>query len=143
MRWRRCDPVQDVSALIVRGVDAASRLARALASRNDVLGALAVEHGERWAAVLSGADAMLPRITGALALYEASPGRWLPVGVELDVPRHARDPLWGALVERSGLRSGVIVVPRFVDDEETSAAVDLYPIGQSLPFRLSALADLA
>lgn len=128
--------------MIVLGRDAASRLSRALAARATVLGGLAVEHGEDWAAVVSRGDAMLPRIAKAVALYEAATGWWFPVGTELAVPPHARDALLTALAERNAIQSAVIVVPRF-DPNNDSAAADLYPIGTALPFHASGLAKLA
>ncbi len=139
MFWRRTDPLQEVGALIVRGGDAAARLARAMAAR-PVLGGLTVCVGEEWAAVfgaaLDGGDgAVLPRVEGAIALYEAIPRWWLPVGVAIDLPDFARDAVMAALAAEHGIRSPVVVIPRDGSDE-----ADAYAIQGAVPFARSVLA---
>lgn len=139
MIWSRTEPVQDVAALIVRSGDAAARLARAMAAR-PVLGGLSVCVGEQWAAVfgaaLDGGDGtVLPRVEGAIALYEAMPRWWLPVGVAIALPDFARDAVMAALAAERGIRGPVVVIPRDGSDE-----ADAYAIQGAVPFARSVLA---
>jgi hypothetical protein len=141
MRWRRTDKVQEIGALIVTGPGAPARLAAAMARKSVLFQALAVAHGRDWAAVFAGTvagegDPILPRLSGATALYRAGHW-WFPVGTRLDAPDHAQDALLAALAAHHGIALPAILIPR--PDGEDGAA-DIYPAGDPAPFAISGLA---
>lgn len=149
MRWRRVDPVQTLDAALLTGADAADRL-RAAIARSPLFRTLRVAHGEDWAAVFAGqiagvggtTETILPRIPGAIALYEVAPDWWLPVGVAVDVPAHLAPVLWRALANSRRFEPPAIVAPRFEADG-TSGEADLYLARQAVPFERSTLAEPA
>jgi hypothetical protein len=143
MRWRRADKVQEIGALIVTGSGAAERLAAAMAGKSHLLQALKVEHGAGWAMVLAAplegeSERMLPRIAGAIPLYEAAKGWWFPVGVALDVPDHLHAALLAAFAAEHRIQLPAVVVPRFVGD--TAGGADVFLVRDPVAFRDSALA---
>jgi hypothetical protein len=144
MFWRRTDPVQDVGALFVHGDGAAERLAAALGARLAVLGGLLVAHGEGWATVFAAPfgeerHGVLPRLRGALPLYDAGRGWWFPVGTAIDVPDHVRELLIGALATRYAIDPPAILIPRFTSEIGRSAEADAYVVGRAVPFEASVL----
>lgn len=149
MRWRRVDPVQTIDAAILLGADAAGRL-RAAIGRSALFRTLRVAHGEDWAAVFAGEvtgaggrrELILPRIAGAVPLYEAAPDWWLPAGVAVDVPAHVEGTLWRAMAASRHIQPPAIVLPRFEADG-TSGEADLYLAQQAAPFERSTLAEPA
>lgn len=149
MRWRRVDPVQTIDAALILGANAADRL-RAAIARSLLFRALRVAHGEDWAAVFAGEvagpggtrEAILPRIPGAVPLYQAAPDWWLPAGVVVDAPAHVEATLWRAMAASRHIQPPAIVAPRF-DADGTSGEADLYVARQAVPFERSSLAELA
>jgi hypothetical protein len=141
MRWRRVEPLQDVSALLMTGAEAPRRLAGAMAAKPALLRALPVAFGEDWAAIFASPaieeDALLPRLADTMALYEAVAGIWLPVGVVPAIPDHAKAAVLRAMLEREGVAAPAILVPRAPGGKD--AAADLYVIGETMPFDRSAL----
>lgn len=147
MHWRRTAPVQEVGALIAFGPGVVDRTLRDLARKSAIFGDLRVDYGEGWIAIFAAAlmdesgasDRILPSVEGT-ALYEDAPGWWLPVGVELDVPGHARVPLRQALADHHDMRSPLIVVPRIEEATDRTDQADIYAILNPLPlaaYRLS------
>ncbi|MDQ0465007.1 hypothetical protein QO010_002791 [Caulobacter ginsengisoli] len=139
MRWVRTDPVQTVGAVLVRGPGAVEGLNRAMAGKPAALRSLPFARGEDWAALFARPDGenepVLPRLAGAVPLYEALPGWWLPVGWALAAPDHVQPVLWQAIGEHYGLAPPAIVVPREEGDE-----ADLYLVRHLAPFAREAAA---
>lgn len=140
MHWRRVDRVQAVGALLLTGAEAPERLAESLAGKPAFLRDLPQAIGEDWAALfarpLPGEEQpMLPRLPGALALYEARPGWWFPVGSELAVPQGVQDELLQAFAQNTGLAPPLIVVPSF-GDAETSRDVDVFEVHLRVPAKV-------
>lgn len=140
MQWRRTAPVQEVGALIASGPGVIDRTLGRLARKSALFRDLRIDHGEGWIAIFaapledeSGAsDRILPSLEGT-ALYEDAPGWWLPVGIELGVPGHARAALRQALAAHHDLRSRVIVVPRIEEASDTTDQADIYAILNPMP----------
>ena len=134
MHWRRTAPVQEVGALIAFGPGVIDRIFESLARKSTLFRDLRIDHGEGWIAIFaapledeSGAsDRILPNLEGT-ALYEDAPGWWLPVGIELGAPGHARAALRQALANHHDLRSPLIVVPR-IDASDMTDQADIYAI---------------
>ncbi len=147
MTWRRTDPVQEVGALLAVGPGAAARVATEMAGRPAVLRALEVARGDDWIVVFAGAlsdptaagETVLPRLAGAIPLYEESPGWWLPVGVEMTAPTHVHAALRKAMARDNDFDAPVVVVPRL--DGADAEAADVYPVGRRTPLATSAEAD--
>ena len=133
MHWRQVDPVHVVGALLLTGAGALERLFAALAGKSAFIRGLPVASGADWAAIFAhtlpgeGDEAMLPRLKGALPLYQAGGEWWFPVGAELAVPAYARHALLQHFAEISGFCPPAIIVPRF-DAGPLSRDVDVYPI---------------
>lgn len=145
MRWRRTDPVQAISALLLTGPDAAHRLGTAMAAKSTLFHRLRVAHGDDWAAVLGAplfgeAEIVLPRIDGATALYEAPRSWWMPVGLVLDLPERLHDLLLMGLAKARGFAPPAILVP---SGEGEGDAVHVYPVGGALCFSDSELGEAA
>ena len=147
MHWRRTAPVQEVGALIAFGPGVIDRTLGSLARKSALFRDLRIDHGEGWIAIFAAPladesgilDRILPSVEGT-ALYEDAPGWWLPVGVELDVPGHARAALRQALADHHGMRSPLIVVPRIEEAKDRTDQADIYAILNPLPlaaYRLS------
>lgn len=137
MHWHRVDPVQAVDALLLEGADAPVRLAALLASKPPAVRDLPVAFGEDWAAifaqpVLDESERILPRITGAQALYRAAEGWWFPVGCELAIPRHAQAELLAHFAQVRDLAPPLIAIPRFGPDG-LAVSADILPIRRLAP----------
>lgn len=141
MHWRRTDPVQEVTALLLVEPGAARRLAQVMAGKPQAFRKLAIESGEGWSVIFgapligaSGAsEVILPRVPGAAPLHEAAAGWWLPAGVVLDAPTHAHDALWQAIAGQAAAAPPIVVAPRFPDEALRTAEADLYPIRYARP----------
>jgi len=135
MHWRRTASVQEVSALIAFGPGVIDRTLGSLARKSALFRDLVIDHGEDWIAIFAAPladesgtpDRILPSVEGT-ALYEDAPGWWLPVGVELGVPGHARAVLRQALADHHGVRSPLIVVPRIAEASDLTDQADIYAI---------------
>lgn len=144
MQWRRVDPVQPLAALIAIGDAAVDAMAAAMSRKSPLLQSLAVEHGDGWAAIFASAvpgeaDPVLPRLGDVTPLYEAAPRVWLPVGVAMAVPDHARGALMQTMFDHYEAAPPAIVVPRFAGPATRSGEADLYLIRDPVAFRRSAL----
>ena len=135
MHWRRTAPVQEVGALIAFGPGVIDRILGSLARKSALFQDLRIDHGEGWIAIFAAPlahesgtpDRILPSMEG-IPLYEDAPGWWLPVGVELGVPDHARAALRQALADHHGIRSPLIVVPRIAGESDMTDQADIYDI---------------
>jgi len=146
MQWRRTDPVQTVDALIAIGASAVDAMAAALAGKTGVFRTLKVERGEDWAVLFAASvpdadEAVLPHLAGVTPLYRAARDFWLPVGVAMAVPDHARDMLLRAMLDHYCVAPPAIAVPRFAEGQANSGEADLYLIRDPVPFDQSALAQ--
>lgn len=138
MHWRRTDPVQTVGALLAVGQATADLMVKDLSRKSQLIQALPFEQGLGWAVVFAAPlgpnrDLVLPRLEAAIPLYDASNGWWLPVGIELDAPDHARAALWLAMPD-FGARPPAIVVPRMRDASERTNEADVYLVRGPTPF---------
>ncbi|WP_299192130.1 hypothetical protein [uncultured Erythrobacter sp.] len=105
----------------------------ALEGKSPLIRSLPAARGDGWAAIFAGtlpgtSDPIVPRIAGALSLYQAQPGWYFPVGSELAVPDDMKAQLLGRLAQETGFRSPAIIVPRFAAEEAVSSEVDIYPV---------------
>ena len=134
MRWRATDSVEPVGALLLRGDDGGTGLAATLLARSRLWGDLPLAHGDGWAVLraVGGPEPLLPRVPGAVPLYQAVPGWWWPVGWRLDVPATWLPAACAATGVQVPVAPPVVLVPRGPD------AADAFPIGTA-----RALADLA
>lgn len=143
MRWTRADPVQTVGGLLLRGPGAAQRLSQDMAGKPAALRALPFTHGEGWAAIFARPDGreepVLPRLAGALPLYEAAAGWWLPVGWVMAAPAHVQPDLWRAMARHYGVSPPAVVAPGGEGDDTTDLA-DLYLIRHLAPLAREAAA---
>jgi hypothetical protein len=135
MHWRRVAPVQDVGAQIVIRPGAVEQVRARLAAKSLLFSELQIDHGDDWVAIFAmplvdesgSADTILPDL-GGTSLYEEAPGWWLPVGVAVAAPQHARASLRDALMAAHDVRMPVIVVPRFEGDATLSRQALLYAV---------------
>jgi hypothetical protein len=139
MHWRRTAPVQEVGALIAFGPGVIDRTLGSLARKSALFRDLRIDHGEDWIAIFAAPladesgtpagtpDRILPSVEG-IPLYEDAPGWWLPVGVELGVPGHARAALRQALADHHGMTNSLIVVPRITEASDMTDQADIYAI---------------
>jgi hypothetical protein len=139
MHWRRTAPVQEVGALIAFGPGVIDRTLGSLARKSALFRDLRIDHGEDWIAIFAAPladesgtpagtpDRILPSV-GGIPLYEDAPGWWLPVGVELGVPGHARAALRQALADHHGMTNSLIVVPRITEASDMTDQADIYAI---------------
>lgn len=140
MHWRRTAPVQDVGALIAFGPGVTERTLAILARKSALFRELRIGHGEDWIAIFavpladeSGRpDRILPSLN-SIALYEDAPGWWLPVGVELGVPDHARAALRQSMADRHQIGTPAIVVPRIAEAADIAEQADIYAIIHARP----------
>lgn len=145
MLWKRTDPVQTVDALIAIGASVVDAMAVAMAGKPGRFRTLRVEVGDDWAALFAAPipdaeEAVLPHLAGTRPLYLAARDFWLPVGVAMAVPDHARDPLLRAMFDHYCVAPPAIAVPRFADGQANTREADLYLIREPIPFGQSALA---
>ncbi|MBB4098080.1 hypothetical protein [Sphingomonas kyeonggiensis] len=146
MQWRRTDPVQTVDALIAIGASAVDAMAAGLAGKTGVFRTLKVELGDDWAVLFAASvpdvdEAVLPHLAGVTPLYRAARDFWLPVGVAMAVPDHARDLLLRAMLDHYCVALPAIAVPRFAEGQPNTGEADLYLIRDPVPFSQSALSQ--
>jgi hypothetical protein len=121
-----------------------------MAAKSPLLRSRPAQRGQNWIAIFArlgsddGEEPMLPRLDDAVALYQEAPGWWLPVGLAMDVPDHARGEMRRAIGEHFGFAPPAIVAPRLLDGEVRTGGADVYLIGSLTSFdRLAPRRDLA
>jgi hypothetical protein len=144
MRWRRCEPLQSVGALILIDVDARARLEDTLLLKSRLFRALPIAWGEGWVVLFSAPvgdldEPVLPQLPGAIALHEATEGWWLPVGVELEAPVHVHAALWASLTGRCDVTPPAVVLPRFALDGPSTHEADVFLVRDLQPIEATPL----
>ena len=133
MRWEIVDPIQPIDAMLVRGSEAAAKLAAAMEGKAAFQRGLPIALGEGWAALFARplpgeSEAMAPRIDDAICLFEAQKGWFFPVGCALAVPDDLANDLLQRVASEAGVPPPAIIVPRFGEGQKVSSAVDIYPV---------------
>ncbi len=132
MQWRRCQPVQALSALLLRDIgraDAATVLAD-IAKRSPLFLNLLISCGTRWLVIEgcadpeNASDILLPTVSGAVPLYRASEGIYCAVGFELDAPTSLRAQLLAHFRQRLSLGEQAVLVP----SKAAACALDIYKL---------------
>jgi hypothetical protein len=141
MHWRRIASVQLVGALLARGPGCVERTLSQLRQKSILFQSLDVESGEDWIVVFAAFLArdsepvrILPSLPDTIPLYEEATGWWLPVGVALGVPAHAKDALREALSADNRIVPPMIIVPRFLADAQSADQADIYTVQNPRPY---------
>lgn len=141
MRFRSCDPIQQVTGLLFVNVDVKDVLTE-LASKSQLFGSSMVSGGMNWIFVQGLADpeqeevCLLPSITDAIPLYQVAQKVYCVVGYELNAPRELIAGLAEDLKKRKAIDGTMILRP--TGDKST----DMYHFSNAVPLKTVNLSAL-
>ncbi len=146
MQWRRCERVQTVAALLLRGLgpaDAAMVLTD-IGRRSLLFGDLLISLGGDWLVIEGCADpeqateVLLPEVGAAVPLYRVGKGIYCAIGFELAAPPQISAQLLAHFRHRLSLNGPCVLVP----SKTTARALDIFNIAQAQKLGTIDLAEI-
>lgn len=127
MLWQKTDPVQAVDALLVKTASPEDVIT-SIRERSKHFDEMKMAVGDKWVALFSegSEQAVLPRIEGAIPLYEYDNNIWLSVGWLAGVPAHVEPVLMKNLRVEHNLAGPTIIIPHSEMDGDTTQLADIY-----------------